>query len=266
MLLASLFYLLQPAYAGAWYILDIHYQNDPAKNIKFEGYSEDADVAVAASESKKDAQSKYKDYVKRNNIAIIESSAEKPILSDDGKNTEIYQTCYIYSYIIKPTQADVEAERLSKIRSDIEEASARLSRINSNIAEATARVSKLNSDAEYHHPLDDKSMNDNDLFDMNDKKELRKFNKKDKKYNASVLAFGMPMITAGVICASIVANEDIRASKLTGQSIKSLYDGNEGYPNWEWSEEAKVEHKALLFSAALLGGTGTIITTLGFAW
>ena len=268
MLLASLFYLLQPAYAGTKYILDIHYQEYPEVQAKFEGYSENTNDVDAATESKKDAELRFEEYRIRNNITSIEYYEEKAIatISNNGKNTEIYKVYNIHSWVIQPTQAEIEAERLTKTRSDIELANAKLSHLNSNIAEATIRLSKLNSEAEYHHPLDDKSMNDNDLFDMNDKKELRKFNKKDKKYNASVLAFGMPMITAGVICASIVANEDIRASKLTGQSIKSLYDGNEGYPNWEWSEEAKVEHKALLFSAALLGGTGTIITTLGFAW
>jgi hypothetical protein len=276
MLLASLLYLLQPAYAETKYILDIHYQNNPDMQAKFEGYSENTVDKLAVSESKEEADLKFKEYRIRNMITSIEYYEEKVIvtISNNGKNTEIYKVYNIHSWVIQPTQAEIEAKRLSKIeserltktRSDIEDANARLSQLNSNIAEATIRLSNLNSDAEYHHPLDDKSMNDNDLFDMNDKKELRNFNKKHKKYNASVLAFGMPMMTAGVICAGIVANEDIKASKLTGQSIKSLYDGNDGYPNWEWSDEAKVEHKKLGIAGALLGGTGLIITTLGFAW
>jgi hypothetical protein len=74
------------------------------------------------------------------------------------------------------------------------------------------------------------------------------------------------MITAGVICASIVAYEDITASNLTGQSIKSLYDGSNQGTHREWSKEAKAEHRALGIAGALLGGTGLTITVLGFTW
>ena len=274
MLLASLFHLLQPAYAGTNYIIDLHYQNYPEIQAKFEGYFEDADESVAGFKSKEEAELKFANYLVLNRITITKAFGEKPIatIGGDGKNTVIHQNLYVYSWVTQPTQAEVEAERLSKIKSDIEEAKAKLSLLNSNIAEAAIRVSNLNSDAEYHHPLDDKSMSDNDLFDMNDKKELRNFNKKHKKYNASVLAFGIPMVTAGVICAGIVYSEDTRVSMATGESIKSLYDGYEHYDSdgfqrkWEWSDEKKAEHKNLGIAGALLGGTGLIITTLGFAW
>ena len=103
MLLASLFYLLQPAYAETKYILNIHYEYEPNLNIKFEGYSENTDELVAASESKKDADLKYVDYVNRNNITVIDSSAEAPIVTfgNNGKNTEIYQTYNINQYDVK---------------------------------------------------------------------------------------------------------------------------------------------------------------------
>jgi hypothetical protein len=107
MLLASLFYLLQPAYAETKYILNIHYESGPIPNIKFEGYSEDADELTAASKSKENAYVKFKDYIDRNNITIIDSSAKKPIVSVGvgvysfgvyEKITTIDQAYLIHSY------------------------------------------------------------------------------------------------------------------------------------------------------------------------
>lgn len=104
MLLASLFYLLQPAYAETKYIITIYYEYEPDLSINFEGYSKDTDELIAASESKKDADLKFKDYIDRNNITIIDSSAEKPIVSfsvyEYEKITTIYQVYHIYHYDI----------------------------------------------------------------------------------------------------------------------------------------------------------------------
>jgi len=100
MLLVSLFYLLQPAYAGTKYILNIHYESGPIWSIQFEGYSEDADELIAASKSKENAYVKFKDYIDRNDITIIDSSAEKPIVRFSGyeRNTTINQVYHIHSY------------------------------------------------------------------------------------------------------------------------------------------------------------------------
>jgi len=100
MLLVSLFYLLQPAYAETKYILNIHYESGPIGSIQFEGYSEDADELIAASKSKENAYVKFKDYIDRNDITIIDSSAEKPIVSvsEYKKITTINQVYHVYSY------------------------------------------------------------------------------------------------------------------------------------------------------------------------
>jgi hypothetical protein len=268
MLSATLLYLLQPAYAGTSYIIDLHYEYEPSQNTKFEGYSEDTNEAVAAYKSKEDAELKFANYLNFNKITINKAYGDKLIktLGGDGENNEMYMIIRIYSYIISPTQAEIEAERLSKIKSDIEDANRKLSQLNSNIAEATIRLSKSNSHTETNYKSND-DVTDNPLYDILDIDYSKK-----KKYNTSVLAFGMPMMFAGVVCASIVAAEDIRMSSAINQPIKSLYDGHDHYDsnglhtNLEWSDETKVEHKKLGIAGALLGGTGLIITTLGFAW
>jgi len=288
MLLVSLFYLLQPAYAETTCPTSSHETKDLNQkyvtykyydlenNYLFVGCYNDLDYDEALKQAKSNALKeikKYKDNLEHLKITVIMKVSERTHSETyDGNLTTLIIYINILTTPDEPSQAEIEAERLSKIDYNIELANLRLSQLNSDIAEATIRISELNSDAEYHHPLDDKSMNDNDLFDMNDKRELRNFNKKHKKYNASVLAFGIPMVTAGVICAGIVASEDIRMSSIINQPIKSLYDGHDHYDsnglqtNWEWSDETKVEHKKLGIAGALLGGTGLIITTLGFAW
>jgi len=96
-------YICSAAYAETKYILNIHYEYEPNLNIKFEGYSENTDELVAAFKSKEDADLKYVDYVNRNNITVIDSSAEAPIVTfgNNGKNTEIYQTYNINQYDVK---------------------------------------------------------------------------------------------------------------------------------------------------------------------
>lgn len=276
MLLASLFYLLHPAYAGTNCILNVHYQNYPDVQAKFEGYSENTDEFVAAFESKEEANLKFASYLVFNGIKINHAKEEKLIVTigGDGKNTVMHRNLYVDSWVIQPTQAEIEAERLSKIEADIEDANKKLSQLNSNIAEATIRISKLNSDPETNYKSNN-DVTDNPFEPLSDSNRFSLIDygkKKKNKYRASVLALGVPVITAGVICAGFVAVEDIRMSSAINQPIKSLYDGHDYYDpdglqtNWEWSDETKADHKKLGTAGAFLGGTGLIITALAFAW
>lgn len=156
MLLASLFYLLQPAYAGTNYILNVHYQHNPDVQAKFEGYSENTDELVAAFESKEEANLKFANYLVFNGIKITHAKEEKLIVTigGDGKNTIMHRNLYVDSWVIQPTQAEIEAERLSKIEADIEDANKKLSQLNSNIAEATIRLSKLNRTSKSNSDLE----------------------------------------------------------------------------------------------------------------
>lgn len=290
MLLASLLYLLQPAYAETTcptssaetkdlnqeYVTYKYY--DLENKYLFVGCYNDLYYEEALKQAKKKALkqlSRFKDDLKYLKItATMKVSEEDHSETHDGNLTTLIVYIRILTTPDEPTQAEIEAKRLSKIEADrlskidynIELANARLSQLNSNIAEATIRLSKLNSDPETNYKSNN-DVTDNPLYDILDIDYGKK-----KKYNTSVLAFGVPMITAGVICAGFVAAEDIRMSSAINQPIKSLYDGHDHYDsnglqtNWEWSDKTKTDHKKLGIAGALLGGTGLIITTLGFAW
>lgn len=217
----------------------IHAVDYYGNSYDFGGDFYSIDESFAVREARSIALAKINTYISNNSSKydITQSYSSKPKITISEKdNSTLYEEYVSLSVRLNNNIVEVENKPLRVVTEP------------SNGRQVTARSEPTNYDYLY------------------DKNKFQSHSSEKNKSKAMMLSLGIPMVISGIVCEGLVVNDNVKASKLTGQSIKSLYDGIEDYPNWEFSDEAKSEHKMLITSGAILSGVGTVMTVIGVAW